>query len=215
MENIKNYFKTIGAKRLIAMMIGNTILALGISIFKYAGMGNDPFTAMALSTAACVGLPYAVFVMFINVIFFIIEFLFGRKYVGVGTIFNALILGYIVSFFINLWDTYLPVLGTFSSQFPVMLLGMIITGLGVSVYQTSDAGVSPFDSMSIIMTDYHKKVPYFWNRIFTDAFCAVVTWLCGGLLGLGTLACAFCLGPIVHFFNKNLSEKIIGHSIEK
>lgn len=213
MNKVIAYCKAVGLKRFIAMMIGNTILSLGISIFKYAGMGNDPFTAMALSTAEVAGLPYPVFLMFINLFIFIIEYIFGKKYIGVGTLFNAFILGYIVAFFINIWDKFLPQPANFFVQLPIMLLGVIVTGLGVSFYQTSDVGVSPFDSLSIIMTDRQSKIPYFWNRMFTDALCAVVTWLCGGLLGLGTVACAFCLGPVVHFFNKHVSEKIINHSI--
>lgn len=207
-----NYFKSVGLKRVIAMIIGNTILALGISIFKYAGMGNDPFTAMALSSAEVVGLPYPVFLMFINLGFFIIEFLYGKKYIGIGSLFNAFVIGYIISFFINIWDKYLPHPESFFAQLPIMIVGVIVTSLGVSFYQTSDAGVAPFDSLSIIMTERFKKIPYFWNRMFTDAFCAIVTWFCGGLLGLGTLACAFCLGPVVHFFNKTVSEKIINNN---
>ena len=30
--------------------------------------------------------------------------------------------------------------------------------------------------------------------------------LLGGIVGWGTLACALCLGPFVHFFNKHISE---------
>ena len=73
----------------------------------------------------------------------------------------------------------------------------------------SDAGVSPYDSVSIIMDEKIKKLPYFWARIFTDSLCTIVCFLTGGLLGLGTLVCAFGIGPLVTFYNKYISEPVI------
>lgn len=213
-DKIKNHFKSVGVKRIIALFVGNVILGLGIALFKFAGMGNDPFTAMAFATSDVAGVPYPRFIILVNLLFFIIEVIWGRQYIGLGTIVNAVLLGYIVTFFYDVITSFISLPTTFLTQLPAMLVGVVITGLGVSFYQTSDAGISPFDSISIIMTDYFKKIPYFWNRVITDAFCALVTFICGGLLGLGTLVCAFCLGPVVHFFNKNLSEKVIGHSVE-
>ncbi|MCI6787689.1 MAG: hypothetical protein MR574_08260 [Oscillospiraceae bacterium] len=37
----------------------------------------------------------------------------------------------------------------------------------------------------------------------------MIAWLLGGLIGLGTLLCAFALGPFVQFFTKHFSEKIL------
>lgn len=214
MDKFKTYFKNIGIKRFIAMILGNIVLGLGIAVFKYAGMGNDPFSAMNMAASAKVMISYPVFQILINVCFFVIEFIFGKKYIGAGTIVNAVLLGYFVDFFYKL--VLLPINDPpvkFFSQLPIMIIGVLVTGLGVSLYQTSDCGISPFDSLSIIMVERWPKIPYFFHRMFTDAFCALVCFLCGGLLGLGTLVCAFGLGPVVHFFTKNFSEKIIRHKV--
>ena len=139
---------------------------------------------------------------------------FGRRYIGLGTIVNMFCLGYIVNFFVNLLTKVFNEPTTFIAQFPVMLIGVIVTCFGISIYQTADVGVSPYDSLSIIMTDRAKKLPYFWARIITDSFCALATFMTGGLLGLGTLACAFGLGPVTHFFNKTISEPFINGKTE-
>lgn len=34
-------------------------------------------------------------------------------------------------------------------------------------------------------------------------------FLLGGLLGPGTLICAFCLGPLIQFFNTHVSENVL------
>lgn len=210
MNVIINYFKNMGMKRFFAMLIGNVILGLGISIFKFAGMGNDPYTAMIFGVSDFFGFYFPIFQIAFNMVVFILfELTFGRKYIGVGTIVNMFFLGYIVNFFVYLLNTAFQLPTTFIGQFPVMILGVLVTCFGISFYQTSDAGVSPYDSVSIIINDRINKIPYFWARIFTDALCVLVTFLTGGLLGLGTLVCAFGIGPIVHFFNRTVSEPLL------
>ena len=210
MDKVIQYFKNIGPRRFIAMLIGNIILGLGISIFKFAGMGNDPYTAMIFGVSDFFGFYFPIFQICFNVsVFLIIELTLGRKYIGAGTIVNMFFLGYIINFFVNILYSVFPEPTTFLSQFPVMIIGVLVTCFGVSFYQTSNAGVSPYDSISIIMDDRIEKIPYFFLRVFTDAFCTLVCFLTGGLLGLGTLVCAFGIGPIVTFYNKAISEPLI------
>ena len=59
------------------------------------------------------------------------------------------------------------------------------------------------------MAEKVKKVPYFWWRMFTDGLCALVAFLTGGLVGLGTLSAAFGFGPFIHFFDVHFTEKIL------
>ena len=59
-------------------------------------------------------------------------------------------------------------------------------------------------------------IPYFWCRIMTDSLCAIIAWLLGGIIGLGTLVCALGLGPFIAFFSKTIAEPLCrdGHSTE-
>ena len=82
------------------------------------------------------------------------------------------------------------------------------TALGASLYQTADLGIAPYDYLSLGLRDY-TPVPYFGCRVFTDALCALLCWLLGGLVGIGTLICAFCLGPFIQFFNGLVSERVL------
>ena len=210
MDRLKGYFKEIGIKRFASMIVGNIILGLGISIFKFAGMGNDPYTAMIFGVSDYISVYFPIFQMIFNIAVFIsIELTLGRRYIGIGTIVNMFLLGYIVDFFAGLLYRTFSEPKAFIPQFIAMIIGVIVTCFGVSFYQTSDAGVSPYDSVSIIMSDRIEKLPYFWARMFTDAISTIACFLTGGLLGLGTLACAFGIGPIVHLFNKYISEPII------
>ena len=190
---MSEWIRKINWKYVVVMLIGNIILGLGIAIFKLSGLGNDPFSGMVMALAECVGIEYARFLILLNLGFFVIEIIWGRKLIGLGTIINALFLGYFVTFFYNL----------------TVFIGVIITSLGISMYQLPKQGVAPYDSISLIMTEKWPKIPYFWCRVSNDAISALVCWLAGGIVGLGTLVSAFGFGPFVQFFDTHFTSKVL------
>jgi uncharacterized membrane protein YczE len=194
---------------MIGLIIGNVLIGLGICLFKTSGMGNDPFSAMVMSVSELLHLSYSTFLVFLNTFIFIIEIAWGRKYIGIGTFANWFLIGYVAEFFISLSNRMISPPQTFLERVPFVVLGVLIISLGVSLYQTSDAGISPFDSLALIMDERLTKVPYFWCRMMCDATCAAICLLTGGLIGLGTFLCAFGLGPVIHFFNLRFSQKVI------
>lgn len=203
------WIKNINWKYVIVMCIGNIILGLGIAIFKFSGLGNDPFSGMVMALSDRAGIEYAVFLIMINTIVFIVEFILGRKLIGLGTFVNALLLGYVVTFFYNLIVSAAGEPDQLLQRILIVCIGVIVTSFGVSMYQLPKQGVAPYDSMSLIMTERLKKIPYFWNRVVTDAFCALMCWLAGGIVGLGTLVSAFGLGPFVQFFDTHFTSKLL------
>ena len=203
------WIKKINWKFVLVMIIGNIILGLGIAIFKLSGLGNDPFSGMAMALAECVGIEYARFVILMNIGFFIIEIIWGRKLIGLGTIVNALLLGYIVTFFYNLITSVTDAPQQMAMRVLTVCIGVLITSLGISMYQLPKQGVAPYDSISLIMTERWPKIPYFWCRVSNDAISALVCYLAGGIVGLGTLVSAFGFGPFVQIFDTHFTSKVL------
>ncbi|MGN1144901.1 MAG: YitT family protein [Acetatifactor sp.] len=206
---LKNYFQRVGVKRILMTVVGNIFIGLGIGIFKLSGLGNDPFTGMNMSLAACVGLEYAHFQVIFNLCLFVVQWFLGKEFIGVGTIVNACFLGYIVTFFYNVLYGLLGVPHILWLQVLVVCIGVVICSFGLSLYQTSDVGVAPYDSLSLITRKHLPRIPYFWHRILDDGIAALVCYLAGGIVGLGTLVSAFGLGPFIHFFNEHFSKKLL------
>lgn len=211
---VKKYFNEIGLKRFLVMLFGNIFLGMGVSIFKFSRLGNDAFNGMVMALSDVIGIPYARFFVIFSICLFAVEALSGKNFIGIGTIVNTFFLGYIVTFFYTIWETMFSAPDTLIIRIVIMLIGVIICSLGISMYQTPDVGVSPYDSLSLIMNERLCKVPYFWCRMATDVVCAAICYLTGGLIGIGTLVAAFGFGPFVHFFNKNLTEKILSKEPE-
>lgn len=211
MNSIIDYFKNTGAKRIIIVFLANVVLGFGISIFKFAGLGNDPYTAQVFGVSGYFGWYFPIYQICFNIaVFIVFQITLGRKYIGIGTLVNMFLLGYFVDFFATVLSMiFKEPRGNLLIQIPVMLVGVIITGLGISLYQSSDAGVAPYDSVSLIMSERIEKLPYFWARIITDALCALVCYISGGLLGIGTIVCAFGLGPVTQFFDRTVSKMLL------
>ena len=205
---IAGYFKKTGIKRLVVMMIGNIFLGMGISIFKFSGMGNDPYSGMVMALAECVKMEYANFLLVVNLFLFLIELLFGRRFIGVGTVVNACFLGYVVTFFYNILLQLFGLPEKFMIKVIIVLIGVVISCFGVSLYQTPNVGTAPYDSLSLMISKRLQKIPYFWDRIFIDALCALLCYLAGGIVGLGTLVTVFGFGPIIEFFNVHFTRKL-------
>lgn len=196
-------------RRFWVMCIGIVILGLGICLFKLTLMGNDPSSALVLAICGRIGIDFPVVLIVMNSIYAVIEFLFGRKYIGIGTFVNWFGVGIIASAFekiiTGIWiipDELLP-------RIIIMLAGILVLSLASSMYQTANLGISPYDCLSIVLAD-RLPIPYFWCRIFTDSACSLIACLLGGIVGAGTLVCALGLGPFIQFFNVHVSRKLCG-----
>ena len=76
--------------------------------------------------------------------------------IGLGTFVNALLLGYVVTFFYNLIVSAAGEPGQLLQRILIVCIGVIVTSFGVSMYQLPKQGVAPYDSMSLIMTERLK-----------------------------------------------------------
>ena len=162
------------ARRVVGMVAGIVIIALGIALFKQSHLGNDSISALNMRLAELLGISLGTQNLCTNILFFLLEFWFGRKYIGLGTFVNGICIGYIVTAFYDPIHAHFGDAPSLAVQLAWVIAAVLVTALGASLYQTADLG-----------------------------------WLLGGLVGLGTLICAFCLGPFIQFFDRTFSQKVL------
>ena len=205
---LKRYFQKAGMKRICMSLAGNLLVGVGVAIFKVAALGNDPYNGMNMALSELLSLPYPTLQILVNILFFAIQLLAARELIGFGTVVNIFLIGYIVNFTYGLLIQILGSPGSFALQFIAMVIGMLICSLGLSLYQCSEMGTAPYDALALILDRKLPKLPYFWCRILCDGSCALICFLAGGIVGLGTLVSAFGFGPVIAFFNKTVSEPL-------
>lgn len=207
-----SFIKPLTIRKMTAVIVGNVFIGIGAAGLRLSLMGNDPYTAanMALSEGFHMGLGN--YQLLVNILLLIIQLIWGRAYIGFGSIVNMCFLGYIVQFAMPIIQMLVGDGNgkSFMYRLVYMLISLIVLSFGLSMYQIANLGVSPYDYLALGMTE-HFKLPYFVNRILTDAFCVmlIVIAACTGFiswadshLGVGTVLTAFCLGPFVNSFNK-------------
>ena len=87
------------ARRILGMVVGIVIIGLGIALFKQSHLGNDSISALNMRLAEMLGISLGVQNLCTNILFFALQFWFGRKYIGLGTFVNGIGVGFIVTAF--------------------------------------------------------------------------------------------------------------------
>ncbi len=195
--------------RVMMIVVAHIVMGLGVALLKIVGLGTDPYSAMMLGLTNHTPLDYGTFCLIGNCVFFVIEILFGRKYIGIGTIANWFLLGYLVMFWSWVFDLVGIVCPTsFVLRVVICVVAILILGFSLSFYQSADVGSSPYDCLPLIMVD-RLHMPFFAARVALDAASLLVCFLAHGVLGLGTVLVMLFLGPIAGFINTHFSEKFV------
>lgn len=191
------------AQGLLTLFIGLTIAHLGVSLFLLSELGSDAFTVMIQGIALTAGLSIGTVHVAALVILLIVMSAATRGYVKPGTFVCAFCGGWIIDFFLWLLGGFLTPDAPIWLRFLVMLAGCVILSLGMSVVIESHSGTGPNDLVAIILTDKinaHRSVQFQFVRIGCDICFVVIGFLLGGRFGVGTIAAALVIGPLVQFF---------------
>ena len=112
-------------------------MGLGIALFKVSLMGNDPCSAFTMSLAAKLNMSFSRFLIILNTFYFAVEFLWGRKYIGIGTFVNWIFVGIFTDFFAGKIEALWTIPEAFLPRLPIMLAGILILSLAASLYPVS------------------------------------------------------------------------------
>ena len=76
----------ISLRRILGMIAGVVIIGIGIAVFKFSHLGNDSISALNLRISELVGLSFSIENVLMNLFLFIPQLIWGRRYIGLGTI---------------------------------------------------------------------------------------------------------------------------------
>lgn len=206
--------------RCIILMVGLSIAHLGVTLFLLADMGSDPFNVLIQGLFETIyGITGLTFIthgrihIAISFLIIIVLLLTDRSYIKIGTILCMLFGGPIIDVFTFLLGPVFSSLNSFGIRIIMQVAGCIILALGMTIVIKSEAGTGPNDLVSLVLSDkLHKK--FSLVRIIVDFSFVLVGFLLGGSVGIGTIICALCVGPVAGFFLPR-SEKLVGHLLEK
>jgi len=190
-------------RRVIMTVLGVLISGFSVGMFNFAAFGMDPFQVMAHGIWKHLTLDYGTFYLILNLIMLIFIFFIDRHKIGLGTVINIFLLGYVVEFSSWLFESLIPD-PTIGLKILFLIIGIVVICFGSSLYYIGDLGVSTYDAVALVLSE--KKVARFqYCRIGTDIICTALGYFLGATVGLGTLITAFFMGPIIVVFNRKIS----------
>ncbi len=193
-------------------VFGVLIAGLSVGMFNFSAFGMDPFQVLAHGIWMQFSIGFGTFYTIINLIMLVFIFFIDRHKIGLGTVINIFLLGYVVEFSSWLWATMIPNPSILIRSI-FLIIGVVILCFGSSLYFTGDLGVSTYDAVALILSE--KKVARFqYCRIGSDLICTIIGFVLGATVGVGTVVTAFFMGPIIAFFNKKISVPLRYGKIE-
>lgn len=193
-------------KRIIMTICGVLIAGFSVGMFNFSNFGMDPFQVFAHGVWMHMPLGYGTFYSILNLIMLIFIFIIDKRKIGLGTVINIFLLGYVVEFSSWLFDSAIPN-PTLAIRIGFLLVGIVVLCFGSSLYFIGDLGVSTYDAVALIISE-KKIAPFQFARIGSDIICTIIGFVLGATVGVGTLVTAFFMGPIIEFFNGKISRPL-------
>jgi uncharacterized membrane protein YczE len=181
-------------RRVAQLFIGLALFGLGIALLIRAEIGLPPWDVLAQGLSRQTGLPFGLFTVAISLVVLLL-WIPLRERPGFGTVANALLVGP----FIEVGLRLIPTQTVLWAQVLVFAAGLVITGLASGLYLGARFGSGPRDGL---MTGLMRVTgrPIWVVRTAIELVALIAGWLLGGTVGLGTVAFALLIGPLMGFF---------------
>ncbi len=197
------------ALKLVLVVAGLAVVALGISAYYASGFGSDPASLLVDGVHRALSISYGAASWIVLGIILVLMLPFGRKFIGIGTLMNAVLLGVFMNLFqaigLFAWvtqETHIVI------RIALMSFGILLLGVGLGSYISADLGAGPLDILVLEFSERFKK-PIFATRLAWDFVFAIIGFALGGVIGVGTIAGVVFTGFIIQFTLKNM-RKVVG-----
>ena len=186
--------------RLLLLFVGLVIAHLGVTLFLLADLGADPFNVLIqglrlLAEKAGLSLTHGTVHMIICFLIILILLIVDRHYIKAGTVVCMFCGGPIIDFFTWLLQGTGIGGAPLAVKIIVLMIGCGILAFGMTIVIRSEAGTGPNDLVAVVISE-KTKARFGIVRIAVDCAFVLIGFLLGGTFGIGTIICAFLVGPV-------------------
>ncbi len=183
-----------------------------VGLFKASRLGVDPFQVLCAGLDHVIPISFGTLYVLINAVLLAGMFVVDRHYIGLGTMINLSVLGYVAEYSQALVERLFPD-PDMAVRILMLLVAVPFICLAGSLYFTADLGVSTYDVWALVL-DKRTRFPFRLLRIMTDLICvitgfALLGFTPAGVIGVGTIITAFFTGPLIDLFNRKISRPLL------
>lgn len=192
-------------RRLVQLVIGLWLYGASMAMMVESHLGLDPWDVFHYGVAGHVPVSIGT-VTIITGVAVLALWVPLRQWPGLGTVVNTVLIG--IALDVTL--AQLPTPSGLGWRALLLVGGIVANGLAGGLYIGSQLGPGPRDGL---MTGFARRTGLSIRLVRTSIEVAVLAigWLLGGTVGLGTVAYALAIGPIVQFFLPRCTVALPGH----
>ena len=178
-------------ERSVRLLAGLVLFGLAMALLLESGTGLDPWNVFHQGVSEHTGITIGQ-VTVLSSLALLALWVPLRQRPGIGTVANALIVGPVV----DLGIAWIPTAHALAEQIAFMVTAILAAAIATGLYVGAGWGPGPRDGL---MTGLAARgIPIGAARAGIELTVLVAGWLLGGTVGLGTVAFALAIGPLVH-----------------
>lgn len=179
-------------RRIVQLFSGLFFYGFAIALMLRAQIGVAPWDVLSQGVMKQTGIPFGIVTVIISGVVLLLWIPIRQK-PGIGTVFNAFLVGP----FIEVGLFVLPAPEDVLGKVLFFAGGLALLAIATGLYIGARFGPGPRDGL---MTGIHRK--YGWKiwivRTAIEVTVLSIGWLLGGNVGIGTVAFALLIGPMVN-----------------
>ena len=180
------------ARRLTQLLAGLTLFGVSLAMMIRAQLGLAPWDVFHYGVAAHLPLSFGTVTIIVGAAVLLL-WIPLREMPGLGTVANVFVIGLVTDVALAMLTT--P--GALWQRAVLLAAGIVLNGLAGALYIGSQLGPGPRDGlMTGLVRHTGRSVGVVRTAI--ELTVLAVGWLMGGVVGVGTVAYALAIGPIVH-----------------
>lgn len=179
--------------RLSRCIAGLALFGIGIALILEAHLGAAPWDVFHQGVAAKTGISVGNVIILTGLLLLLL-WIPLRQRPGVGTLLNALEIGFSVDLVMPL----IPGTDLLVVRFAYLVAGLLVIAIGSGLYIGSGLGPGPRDGLMMGLKERGISVRV--ARTAIELSVLVLGLLLGGKVGIGTVAFTFGIGPLVQVF---------------
>ncbi len=174
------------------------LFGLGVALMVAADLGLDPWDVFHQGLAARTGLSLGWTVIAVSVAV-MLAWVPLRQRPGLGTVSNAVVVGLVIDPALAL----LPRPGHLLGRWAFLVAGILGIAVATALYIGADLGPGPRDGLMTVLARRGHSIRLV--RTTLEVSVLAVGWLLGGTVGIGTLAYALSIGPLIQLLMPRLA----------
>jgi uncharacterized protein len=184
------------SRRVAQLVLSCVVLGIGVALLLRAALGSDGYSTLINGLSLSLDVPFVAVNAVVGLV--LVALAWSRRVIpGPGTIVQPVVVGFTVSGVMAL----VAEPDGLAARGLMLAVAFPVLAVGVAGYLGSGTGAGPTEAAAIA---FDPPVPFRWSYGIVQGGGALVGWLLGAAIGLGTIFVIVLLGPMVDLLSRRV-----------